>query len=185
MLVADLAVTLELGAKLDGAGVPWVVVGAVSRSLLEDERRPADIDVVAGLGPREIDMFCMSLGERSYFVPVEQAGTAACENGSFTIIHNLESVKVEIFCAGDGATRGLLATFVKRAVHERGVPMLSPEDLVLQKLRWATRGDGEGQLRDALAVMRMRWDYLDLAYLRLQAFAIGVDEPLARLESMR
>jgi hypothetical protein len=55
----------------------------------------------------------------------------------------------------------------------------SPEDTILQKLRWAAASGGsERQIRDAVSVYELQWGVLDEAYLDAWAAALGVTELL-------
>lgn len=57
------------------------------------------------------------------------------------------------------------------------MPFVAPEDEILQKLRWLQElGSSERQWRDALGVLRVRWDTLDREYLEAQARDNGLDE---------
>lgn len=58
--------------------------------------------------------------------------------------------------------------------------MLSPEDVILQKLRWYDAGQriSERQWRDVLGVLKVRAGTLDEGYLRQQAADAGLGELL-------
>ncbi|MGB3295538.1 MAG: hypothetical protein WBB01_21350 [Phormidesmis sp.] len=55
----------------------------------------------------------------------------------------------------------------------------SPEDVVLNKLRWGQPSRSEKQWRDVLGILKTQRS-LDLTYLRKRAAAIGVENDLER-----
>jgi hypothetical protein len=56
---------------------------------------------------------------------------------------------------------------------------ISPEDLILSKLKW--RAESEKQRRDVLAVMKVQEGLLDLDYLRQWAEQLGLSELVEQL----
>jgi hypothetical protein len=60
------------------------------------------------------------------------------------------------------------------------LPVLSPEDVILQKLRWYDAGQriSERQWRDVLGVLKVRAGTLDEGYLRAQAHTAGFGDLL-------
>src|SRR5262249_39676203 len=91
--------------------------------------------------------------------------------------------KVDIFCCkSDPLSRAQLQRRSFQDIAGRSMPFLAPEDSILQKLRWLQElGTSERQWRDALGVLRVRWDVLDREYLEAQAGDNGLDGLLQRL----
>jgi hypothetical protein len=181
-VLADLEVVHDLGAKLDALGIPWVVVGSVASSLLGEPRATADVDLVADLRGVHIREFCRSI-EEDYYVNEETARWAASERRSFNVIHQATVQKVDIFCCkADPLSRAQLQRRTFQQIAGRSTPFLAPEDAILQKLHWFQElGTSEQQWRDALGVLRVRWDVLDREYLHAQARDNGLDELLRKL----
>lgn len=186
MLVTDLDVALEVGARLDVLTVPWVIVGSVASSLLGEPRATADVDLVADLRGEHVRAFCTALGD-DYYVDVDTALWATSTRRSFNVIHQVSATKVDVFCCkNDPLSRAQLERRFFEKIGERTAPFLSAEDVVLQKLRWWQElGGSEQQWRDALGVLRVRAETIDREYLERQARANGLSELLDRLMAAR
>ncbi len=159
-MLTDLEVAQDIGAKLDALGIPWVIVGSVAT--------------------------CRAIAD-DYYVDEETARWAASTRRSFNVIHQTTITKVDIFCCkSDPLSRAQLQRRIFEQVAGRSMPFLAPEDAILQKLRWLQElGTSEQQWRDALGVLRVRWNVLDREYLDAQARDNGLDELLQKLLAER
>jgi len=185
-VLADFEVAHGIGAKLDALEVPWVVVGSVASSLLGDPRATADLDLVADLRGAHVREFCRSIAD-DYYVDEDTARWATSTRRSFNVIHQATVTKIDIFCCkADPLSRAQLQRRVFHQVAGKSTPVLAPEDAILQKLRWLQElGTSERQWRDALGILRVRWDVLDREYLEIQARDNGLDELLRKLIAER
>ena len=68
---------------------------------------------------------------------------------------------------------------------DRHLYTYTPEDILLQKLRWFRAGQevSDRQWRDVLGIMLVQGDRLDLPYLRDRASRRGLSDLLARAEA--
>jgi hypothetical protein len=74
----------------------------------------------------------------------------------------------------------------KRVIQWQGISIVvsSPEDTILQKLRWAKKSGGsERQIEDARAVYSIQGDALDMNYLDRWAQRLGVQSELEHIRS--
>lgn len=185
-MVSDpISVALEIGRVLDGLGIRHLVGGSVASSIFGEPRATDDVDVVAALPPSRVDDLIAAL-EGEFYVPVGLARRVAQAGGSFSIIHSASVIKVDIFVPRGDPLSAAQLNRGRRIVlsGETGDSLMvaSPEDTVLQKLRWYERGGGvsDRQWRDVLGVLKVQGERLDFGYLRQQAAGAGLEPLLAR-----
>lgn len=110
---------------------------------------------------------------------------ALARSGSFNAIHDASGFKIDVFIPPD-------TPFARRAMERRvrlplpatgrEIFVASPEDIVLQKLRWYRDGgeSSQQQWRDVLGVIRLQAATLDGAYLREWSAVLAVGDLLER-----
>lgn len=184
-MVVDLEVAQELGEKLDALEIPWAIVGSVASSMLGEPRATADIDLVADLRGIHVRDFCRSI-EADYYVDEDTARWATNTRRSFNVIQQATVTKIDIFCC-DPASRAQLQRRIFLEIGGRMTPFAAPEDVILHKLLWMRESGSTGgqQWRDALGVLRVRWDTLDHDYLREHARNSCIEDLLAKLLAER
>ena len=181
--VEELADTLRaLAAALDAEGVPWAVCGSLASTAYGEPRATNDVDVVAALSVEQARRLAGALADGFYADP-DVAVDAARRGGSFNAIHQETFLKVDVFIPPPGPMgRGQLdRRRVLELMPDLSVPVLGPEDTVLQKLRWFARTgeSSDRQWRDLLSVVRAV--ELDRSYLDPGAADAGLGGLLRRL----
>lgn len=176
-----ITVCLAIGAALDGEGVEWVIGGSLCSSVHGIPRSTQDVDVVAALRPRHVAGLLAALGEAWY--ADEDAIRAALRHGtSFNLVHLDTMTKVDVFLPVDDLAALELDRRMRVVVAEDGasLPFASPEDIILQKLRWYDRGGrvSDRQWRDVLGVLMIQRGRLDDTYLTHHARVLGLRDLL-------
>lgn len=155
--IEELAATLRaLCAAFERVGVDWAIGGSIASSVYGEPRATNDVDVIALLDQSSARRLGAALGHEFYFSE-DAALDAVRLHDSFNVIDQRSFLKVDIFVPPPGALgRGQL---VRRQELELvgGVraPVLGPEDVILQKLRWYRVGGevSDRQWRDLVAVL--------------------------------
>lgn len=161
----------ELAAAVAGAcdaeGVPYMVTGAIATGLYGSPRSTADVDVVVDVAdPTGLPRIAARLAPVVTFDPQYQFDTLTFGNRLIGTTHGEPPVMVELFVLFDDAfVREQFSRRRQRFVATIGRPVMvpTPEDVIVQKLRWA-RGKDIDDVRDVLAVQGVR--ALDMDYVR-------------------
>ena len=173
----------DIVARLDRAGIPYMLTGSLVSAYYGEPRATRDVDVVIDPDPASLERLLLDLKAGDFYVDPDVARQALAERGQFNAVSPI-ATKVDFIVRKDHPFS--VAEFERRTRAELlGVPVMvtSPEDLVIAKLRWAAETDSERQLRDVSAVLRILGPTLDRAYLTRWITSLGLDLALARAES--
>lgn len=183
MLAEPIQIALKVGGTLDALGIPWIVGGSVASSIHGIPRATQDIDLVAEIRRIHAKPLADAF-EVDFYVDQDAILDAVLRRASFNLVHFETMTKVDIFVPkGDPLSSAQIRRrqFVQvGATSAESLPVLSAEDVILQKLRWYEAGQrvSERQWRDVLGVLKVRAGALDEGYLRQQAVGAGLGDLL-------
>lgn len=171
---------------LEATGIEYALVGSVASSAFGEPRATMDIDMVARLTKPLLERLGKLLGADYYF-DLETAEAALRPGGSFNIVSMQSVTKFDFFpIEGDAFGTSQLARRRMAKVDflsDVEVPVASPEDIVLAKLRWYDLGGrtSERQWSDILGVLRVQSGKLDWGYIEEWGPRLGVVELVMKL----
>ena len=179
-----------VAAALETLRIPYLIGGSIASGAHGIGRTTFDVDIVAGISPRQADALAAALG-KDWYVDTETARTGIPAGRSFNIIHMKSGDKFDIFPANTEFQAGQLARAVRIPVEMYGdrveCPVATAEDILLAKLQWYRDGGevSERQWQDILGILANNPE-LDHEYVRRWAASLGVSRLLARaLEEAR
>ncbi|MBI2057675.1 MAG: hypothetical protein HYT63_01680 [Candidatus Yanofskybacteria bacterium] len=138
------------------------------------------VTVIVELFPSNLKLLKNALQKISKIAYIdEDAMKEALERESeFNFIYPEANLKVDFFIAGKNPiTKQELARRLPLTVEKETVYFISPEDLILSKLRWHKEGQSSRQLEDIESVLRVQ-KKLDFKYLKKWAKLQSTDEIL-------
>ncbi len=172
-------------AALDDVGVRYAIGGSLASGIVGEPRSTLDVDMVVELADHQVDDLAGRLSRR-FYVPVGLVHRAVRELTSVNVIDTLTALKVDFFIAGgtplDGRGLDRRVATVSAGIA-RPLYVHSPEDVLLQKLRWYRKGGetSDRQWRDVMGIVRVQGPRLDRAYLADGAEVLGVTDLLTRV----
>lgn len=174
----QIAVLQLIVARLDEAGVPYMVTGSTALNYYAVPRMTRDIDIVIELNAAQSGTLGGLLSSE-FYVDQDAIDRAAAERRIVNVIHLRHLVKVDLIVQRNTDFARVEFSRRRRLDPLGGLWLVSPEDLVLSKLMWAQQSGSEVQLRDVREVVRAVPD-LDREYIAKWAGALDVSEAAAR-----
>lgn len=162
-LLADVAKILQ------ELKIPYIITGGMAVLIWGRPRFTADIDIVVELEIKDIKILSkalMALGKANYIS--EDAVKDAIDNGGeFNFIHGDTGLKVDFWTIKNQPIELLrIKRRVAKQILGQRVYFISPEDLILSKIRWYQQSQSNRHLEDAESVFKISGKELDMEYLR-------------------
>ena len=183
-VLAELRAVIEsVATALQGQGVQYFISGSFASSVHGEFRATNDVDFVAALEPRHLDVLAGALSDE-FIVDRESVAEALASGRSFNLIHRGTYLKVDVFPLHTAFDREAAGRAVEILMPSGTVPIqiATAEDVLLAKLRWYRLGDeaSEVQRRDIEKLVTMNRETLDRAYLDRWSEILGVRDLLDR-----
>lgn len=185
VILEPFQVALSVADTLERCGVPYVVGGSLASSVSGEPRSTLDIDLVVAMTEADVEPFLATLGE-GFHADDHALRRAVRQRSSVNLFHRATSTKVDLFIAGGSPLdRQAMRRRVRLQVAsgpDRFLYVYTPEDILLQKLRWYRLGGdvSDRQWRDILGIVLVQEHRLDEEYLRNGAHLLDVTDLLDR-----
>jgi hypothetical protein len=166
-----------LAAALDGAAIPYMVVGSFASSVYGRPRTTHDLGVVIDPTAATLDTFLATLDPHRFYVDDEVARDALRRRGMFNVIDSTTGWKVDLVVRKQ--RRFSVEEFGRRTPGTiLGVPVqiATAEDVIIAKLEWAHASGSARQLDDVRGIVAAYGDRLDAGYVTSWAETLGLTE---------
>ncbi len=174
-----------LFAVLEGAEIPYAVVGSFASGVWGEPRMTRDVDVVVQLDPRHVDALIALFPAPNYYVSRTAIEEAICFERPFNVIHPASANKIDFMVVGRNSWA--MAQIARRR-RIQFLPDLegfvaAPDDVILGKLVYFQEGGSDKHLRDIAGILKRSSALVDRAYLEQAAHKLGVAEIWKDVES--
>lgn len=166
---------------LTACEIAYMLTGSLASSIHGEPRATNDVDLVVEITPNNLSRLLATLPEDCY-VSEAAARDALRRLSMFNVIDGTSGWKADFILRDDRAYSR--AAFSRRRIAEvlgGSYWVSSPEDVILSKLEWAKKNQSERQITDALSVLRIQKEQVDLDYLREWAGGLGVTDSLRQI----
>lgn len=180
----SISLALQLQTILTNLDIPYYITGGVAAATYGEPRTTRDLDIVIALVPAKLDVMVQYLEAEGFYIPgVEDIRLRRLQILSIT--HHETIARADLILAETSEFEQ--EKFKRRrsiSIPGRGTLYLaSPEDLILNKLRWGSQSQSEKQWRDVLGILKVQSQNLDINYLSQKAAQLGLSQALSKAMS--
>jgi len=177
-MTEELEALRDVTARLESAGIDYMLTGSVALNCYAQPRMTRDIDLVVAFFLKDADRIEQVLGQE-YYVSPEAAREAVLHRSSFNAIHQRSLTKVDFMIRKDEEYRRHEFTRrVRVRVEDFEVWVVGKEDLILSKLDLARESHSQRQLSD---VENLIATGCDMDYLRAWSARLSLTDMLTRV----
>jgi hypothetical protein len=168
---------------LEQSGIDYMVTGSLASSFHGEPRSTHDIDLVIDLHPEHAAALADRFPPPAFHLDPEALARAIAQKNLACLLDVNEGDKVDFWMLTEEPfDRERFSRRRMESVFGRTLAVSSPEDTILQKLRWsAMSGGSERQLHDAQRIWEVQGSRLDLEYLRHWARRLDLSQALEEM----
>lgn len=177
---------LKLSRVFEEIGIDYMLGGSVASSRHGFPRFTHDVDIVADIREEHISPLMEALQEE-FYVDDEMIRDAIATQSSWNVLHLATMVKADIFIVKSDAWSQSewgrrRAERFEQADTIDIIYVATPEDMILQKLRWYRMGGevSENQWKDVQGMLKVQGNALDFPYLNHWAQELQLTDLLKR-----
>lgn len=173
----------KIAAIFRAHNISYVITGGYAVSVWGRARATFDVDIVVQLVERDIKPVYHAIQQlsKSGYLDEDAMTSAVRHRREFNYLYPELGIKVDFFVKDDAIAQQEFKRAIVFDVEKTPISFISPEDLILSKLRWHQKGESVRQLEDVASVIR-RQKKLDWKYLKRWAVDQGTWEILQNLK---
>ncbi len=175
----SIQLAVDLHGILEQEGIPYYVTGGVAAIAYGETRTTQDLDIVLSIPREAIPALAEALEQAGFYVPgVEDVVSNRMRTLQITQVATIS--RADLVIADMTPYEAL--KFERRQAYQliqgQFIYLASPEDVVVNKLRWGQQSQSEKQWRDVLGVLKIQQDHLNYNYIHQWAAAFDLSEQL-------
>ncbi len=174
----------KLRTALEATGVPYFVTGSFASSAHGIPRSTNDIDIVISPSRQQLEQLLGVLSQSQFETELEDPFDAFVRKSLFNIVDSATLWKIDFIFKRP--TQFDASRFARRTVVDiAGVHLYtaSPEDILITKLWWAKLGESERQITDAVGILQVQRENLDLEYVDRWVAALELEAQWAAAQA--
>ncbi|MBA4336618.1 hypothetical protein C0416_02480 [bacterium] len=168
----------------DQLKLTYSVTGGMAVLIWGRPRFTADIDIVIEIGPSDVKGLVKALMDlnKSGYIDEDTANEIVRRGGEFNFIDGTTGIKVDFWVSDNGEfDLSRLKRRVAKEILGQKVYFVSPEDLILSKLKWYKESRSNRHLEDADSILKISGEDLDKNYLDKWAKKLDIMDEFEKL----
>ena len=160
--------------RLEQSGIAYMLVGSMAGNYWGVPRSTHDIDFAIEYESTDVNRIVTAF-EDQFFIQAISVQSGLRPPNQFNALDNRSALKVDFFrVAGDEYEFERFKRRLRISLFDQPAWIATAEDVLLHKLRWHTISPTDRQITDALGIVAVSGDSLDMDYLNHWALQIGV-----------
>ena len=173
----------KIAGILDKLKIDYCITGGFAVSVWGRLRSTFDIDIVVKLKQEKIKLIVKQLRllSKAGYIDELAAVEAVNKGGEFNYIHSDSGIKIDFWVIKKDDNIGIseLKRRIGKNIGKQKIYFISPEDLILSKIRWFKESGSDRHLDDIKSVIK--FSKADFKYLKQQASKQGTLDILSKL----
>jgi len=166
---------------LEKRKIPYLISGGFAVNVWGRIRTTHDLDVIIAVTTKDIEALKKIFVSDEFYFPEEAAKDAVLLKSTFNVIHHETGLKIDFWILQDGIFgKSQMRRRVKAKFLGQPIYFVSPEDLILIKLKWYKESESDRHFFDALSVYQTQ-KRLNKKYLKKWTELLGVSEIFNKL----
>lgn len=164
--MSTIDVLRRITAKLEEAGVEYMLSGSFASAYYGTPRATQDIDLVVSGNAEQLSIFVKLLPLHEYYADADAAIEAYRRQSLFNVIDLATGWKIDlIICKARPFSKTEFGR--RRRIDLQGlqVYVASAEDLVIAKLEWSKLAQSRRQIEDVATILALQCSSMDRDYL--------------------
>lgn len=173
---------LKIAKILNKKHIFYAVTGGYAVSIWGRPRSTFDLDIVIGLFKEQIPDLAFALRKIKSvtYIDDNMIYESIKSIGEFNLFHGGSGIKVDFWVVGkDSFSKSCLKRRRPIRIGKEKIYFISPEDLILSKLRWYQITPSSRQLEDVESIFKISKGLLDIPYLKKWAKKLNVSKLLS------
>jgi hypothetical protein len=159
--------------------IPYLITGGTAVLVWGRPRFTADIDIVVELKIKDIVVLRAMLAQlgKANYIDKQTMEDAVIHRGEFNFIHGETGVKVDFWVSKNDLFENMrMKRKIAKKILGQNVYFISPEDLIISKLRWRKISPSSRHMEDIESILKISGGKLDKKYLKYWIAKLGLEK---------
>ncbi|MBI2041963.1 MAG: hypothetical protein HYT20_03015 [Candidatus Nealsonbacteria bacterium] len=150
--------------RLEKIKIPYVLTGGLAVSFWGSSRSTHDIDIVIDARKEDQEKI-LNIFKKDFYISEIAVSDAIERRFTFNIIHLKEGLKVDFWLSKKDSFRTMeFKRRLKKKIFDKYIYIISPEDLILEKLLWIKESRSDKHIEDIKSIIEISKP--DLNYIK-------------------